>query len=85
MFHPPHRERDGFLDWLAARDTTPVMIILTQHFTHFDNLIEVDGQTVRLLELPDNLIFTPTSGNGFNGGASGSGAVAVGGRCGEIG
>ena len=50
---------DGFLDWLAARDTTPVMIISTQHFTHFDNLIEVDGQTVRLLELPENLIFTP--------------------------
>ncbi len=50
---------EGFLVWLAARDTKPVMIISTQHFTHFDNLIEVNGQTIRLLELPENLIFTP--------------------------
>jgi endonuclease YncB( thermonuclease family) len=50
---------EGFLAWLAARDTKPVMIISTQHFTHFDNLIEVKGQQVRLLELPENLIFTP--------------------------
>jgi endonuclease YncB( thermonuclease family) len=50
---------ESFLVWLAARDTKPVMIISTQHFTHFDNLIEVNGQTVRLLELPENLIFTP--------------------------
>jgi endonuclease YncB( thermonuclease family) len=54
---PPNLE--GFLVWLAARDTKPVMIISTQHFTHFDNLIEVNGQQVRLLELPENLIFTP--------------------------
>ena len=54
---PPNLE--GFLVWLAARDTKPVMIISTQHFTHFDNLIEVNGQTIRLLELPENLIFTP--------------------------
>lgn len=50
---------EGFLVWLAERDTKPVMIISTQHFTHFDNLIEVNGQTIRLLELPENLIFTP--------------------------
>jgi endonuclease YncB( thermonuclease family) len=50
---------EGFLEWLAARDTKPVMIISTQHFTHFDNLIEIKGQQVRLLELPENLIFTP--------------------------
>jgi endonuclease YncB( thermonuclease family) len=50
---------EGFLAWLAARDIKPVMVISTQHFTHFDNLIEVKGQKVRLLELPENLIFTP--------------------------
>jgi endonuclease YncB( thermonuclease family) len=50
---------DGFLDWLANRDTKPVLVISTQHFTHFDNLIEVKGQQVKLLELPENLIFSP--------------------------
>jgi endonuclease YncB( thermonuclease family) len=50
---------DGFLDWLATRDTKPVMIVSTHSFTHFYHLIEVNGQTVRLLELPENLIFTP--------------------------
>jgi hypothetical protein len=50
---------DSFLDWLAARDTKPVMIVSTQSFTRFYHLIEVNGQTVRLLELPENLIFTP--------------------------
>lgn len=54
---PPNLE--GFLDWLANRDTKPVLVISTQHFTHFDNLIEVKGQQVRLLELPENLIFSP--------------------------
>ena len=49
----------GFLDWLAARDTKPVMIVSTQNLTHLYHLIEVKGQTVRLLELPENLIFTP--------------------------
>ncbi|MCY7368879.1 MAG: hypothetical protein LH474_12090 [Chamaesiphon sp.] len=49
----------GFLTWLATRDPKPVMIISTQNFTHFDNLIEVKGQQVRLLELPENLIFSP--------------------------
>lgn len=50
---------DGFLDWLAARDTKPVMIVSTRRFTQFHHLIEVNRQTVRLLESPENLIFTP--------------------------
>jgi hypothetical protein len=50
---------DGFLEWLATRDRKPVMVISTQKSTYFDRLIEVNGQTVRLLELPENLIFTP--------------------------
>ncbi|NJM76902.1 MAG: hypothetical protein HC852_15325 [Acaryochloridaceae cyanobacterium RU_4_10] len=50
---------DGFLEWLAIRDRKPVMIVSTQKITYFDRLVEVKGQTIRLLELPENLIFTP--------------------------
>jgi endonuclease YncB( thermonuclease family) len=49
----------GFKAWLAGRDPNPVLILSTGHFTHFDNLIDVQGQTVRLIQPPENLVFTP--------------------------
>jgi predicted double-glycine peptidase len=34
-----------------------VTIISTAHFTHFDTVIEVNGNTVRMTEPPENLVF----------------------------
>ena len=46
----------GFKDWLQTR-SEDVFIISESHFTHLDNLVEIEGNQVRLLESPDNLIF----------------------------
>jgi hypothetical protein len=34
-----------------------ITILPAAHFTHFDNVVEVAGNTVRMTELPENLIF----------------------------
>jgi hypothetical protein len=49
----------GFLAWLAVNDPQPVFVISKQNFTHLDNVVEVKNNRIRLLELPENLIFTP--------------------------
>jgi endonuclease YncB( thermonuclease family) len=49
---------DGFLPWLAAADER-VSVLGQGHETGFDDLVEVAGQTVRLLEDPLRLIFDP--------------------------
>jgi len=52
--HPA--EPAGFLGWLAdkreqALDTT------TNNFTHFDNVVARNASEVRLLRLPEQLVF----------------------------
>jgi hypothetical protein len=47
---------EGFVEWLEARYES-VFIISEAHFTHFDTLVEVTGDQVRLLEPPENLVF----------------------------
>jgi hypothetical protein len=46
----------GFEEFLEAKDEE-VIIISTVHPTHFDTVVEVEGNTVRMTEPPENLIF----------------------------
>lgn len=46
----------GFKQFLANRQEG-VTIISTAHFTHFDTVVNVAGNTVTLSELPENLMF----------------------------
>jgi endonuclease YncB( thermonuclease family) len=49
---------EGFKQSLEAR-REPIMIISTAHFTHFDTVVEVTGNVVRMTEPPENLVFGP--------------------------
>lgn len=46
----------GFKEFLEAR-AEDILIISTAHYTHFDTVVEVEGNTVRMTEPPENLIF----------------------------
>jgi len=46
----------GFDEFLEARQEG-VIVISTVHPTHFDNVVEVEGETVKMTEPPENLIF----------------------------
>jgi len=46
----------GFLPWLAATDEQ-VLDLTVNNFTHFDNVLEVQGTTVRMLRRPEELVF----------------------------
>jgi endonuclease YncB( thermonuclease family) len=47
---------DHFLPWLAAK-REQVLDLTTDGFTHFDNVLEVQGTTVRLTRRPEQLVF----------------------------
>lgn len=47
---------NGFKDYLE-RKCEPLIKISQVHFTRFDNVVEVNGNKVKLMEAPDNLIF----------------------------
>ena len=47
---------DGFLAFLASRDDR-LFVIPDGHATGLDNITRVEGQTVRLLQPPEELIF----------------------------
>lgn len=49
-------EMSGFKEWLKGEDDR-VLVLPTRNFTHLDNLVEVDGATVRMTERPENLVF----------------------------
>jgi len=44
----------GFKEFLEAKDEE-IIVISTVHPTHFDTVVEVEGNTVRLTEPPENL------------------------------
>ena len=46
----------GFKEFLEAKEEE-IIVISTVHPTHFDTVVEVEGNTVRLSEPPENLIF----------------------------
>jgi endonuclease YncB( thermonuclease family) len=46
----------GFKEFLEAREEE-IIVISTVHPTHFDTVVEVEGNRVRLSEPPENLIF----------------------------
>jgi endonuclease YncB( thermonuclease family) len=45
-----------FKEFLAGNEE-PIIIISTGHFTHFDTIIEVQGDVVTMTEPPENVIF----------------------------
>jgi len=47
---------EGFKEFLELKNDG-LTIISTAHFTHFDTVVEVNGTTVRMTELPENLMF----------------------------
>lgn len=46
----------GFKRFLEKKKEQ-ILILSTGHFTHFDTIVAVQGDTVRLTELPENLVF----------------------------
>ncbi len=46
----------GFEEFLEARDEE-VIVISNVHSTHLDTVVEVEGNTVRMTEPPENLLF----------------------------
>lgn len=46
----------GFKEFLEAKDEE-LIVISTVHPTHFDTVVEVEGNMVRMIEPPENLIF----------------------------
>jgi len=46
----------GFEEFLKAKEEE-IIVISTVHLTHFDTVVEVQGDTVRMTEPPENLIF----------------------------
>jgi hypothetical protein len=46
----------GFKVFLEKRQE-PITIISTAHFTHFDTIIEVTGNKVKMLQPPENVVF----------------------------
>jgi hypothetical protein len=47
----------GFKEFLEAKNEE-VLIIDTAHPTHFDNVVEVSGNVVRMTQPPENLLFS---------------------------
>ncbi|MFN8493782.1 MAG: hypothetical protein U0350_39635 [Caldilineaceae bacterium] len=45
-----------FKEYMEAR-AEAIFIISTAHYTHFDTILEVAGETVRMTEPPENLLF----------------------------
>jgi hypothetical protein len=50
------RRSCGILLWLAATEEQ-VLDLPTGNFTHFDNVVGVEGDQVRLLRRPEELVF----------------------------
>ena len=47
---------EGFKKFLEAKEEL-ILIISTGHITHFDTVVEVAGNVVRMTEPPENLVF----------------------------
>lgn len=46
----------GFKQFLEARQEG-VTLISSSHFTHFDNIVQLNGNVVSMTEQPENLVF----------------------------
>jgi hypothetical protein len=53
----PGNGLSGFLDWLADKNEQVVDLTANANFTHFDNLVDVAGNTVRLSRRPEEIVF----------------------------
>lgn len=47
----------GFLDWLSDKNEPVLDLAANSNFTHFDNVVEVTANTVRLTRRPEQLVF----------------------------
>ena len=56
FFTEPQGGLANFLDWLK-RTEEQVFDLVTNNFTHFDNLVEVGGGEVRLARRPEQIVF----------------------------
>ena len=55
---PPYLEGGGSLIYFCLSIATDqFLIISTAHATHFDTVVEVNGNTVKMTERPENLMF----------------------------
>jgi endonuclease YncB( thermonuclease family) len=52
--HPP--DVSGFLAWVADKKEQ-VLDLPSNNFTHFDNVLDVDGDKVRLTRRPEEIVF----------------------------
>lgn len=48
---------DEFIDYLKSKRSERLLIISENRFTGFDNIVEVSGNTIKLLYQPEDLIF----------------------------
>ena len=52
----PAPDLSDFKDWLEGKNEQ-VLMLRTQNFTHLDDLVEINGQEVKLTEFPEDLVF----------------------------
>ena len=50
---------NGFLQWLDRNDNERVHTLSDDRFVGFQDLLEVDGNIVRLLYAPEDMVFRP--------------------------
>lgn len=59
-FFRNHDELDGFKEWLAHRDSEKLSTLSDQRtLISFDNVVDVQGSTVKLLYNADDMVFRP--------------------------
>ena len=51
-----HADLSGFLSWLEESQEQ-VFDLTTSNFTHFDDVLEVNGNAVRMTRQPEELVF----------------------------
>jgi hypothetical protein len=56
FFTEPQSALANFLGWLAKTEEQ-VLDLVENNFTHFDNLVEVSGRSVRLRRMPEQIVF----------------------------
>jgi len=52
----PTQPFNGLKEWLAEEKPERVFILSRNKFTGFDNIVETDGNTVRMTEMPDDIV-----------------------------
>jgi len=56
-FGDGHSSLSGFVEWVENKREQVVDLTQGVHFTHFENIIDVKGNRVRMLRDPDQVVF----------------------------